>query len=245
MCVAWEDDGIVQGVVRLRGKGRPFSLLPRDVVWVVCCRADFAAARDEARRRPGAFTLGFGQEEYRFLLPNPYPWQQTVLEILQGPVDPRAIYWVWESRGNSGKTSLLKHICSCLPELRAIVVSGRPADVTYAICEHQRRLGCLPGCILLNLPRSFDGSFLSYPALEAVKDMLFFSPKYSSCMINGDPPHVMVFANEPPETRKLSKDRWRVREIRNLEIVGAAAITDAAPPAPRQRRRASSSSDSE
>ena len=182
---------------------------------------------------------GVGSEEYRLLLPDPYPWQQTVLSILRGPVDPRAIYWIWERSGNTGKTTLLKHICSCMPQLRAIVVSGKPADVSYAICEHARRLGSLPGCVLLNLPRSFDNTYLSYPALECVKDMLFFSPKYGSCMVNGEPPHVMVFANEPPNTSKVSRDRWRVREIWDF------ALVDAAHPCTRRRKREVSSSESE
>ena len=242
-CVAYEAAaGVVRGVVRLRQKGRPFTMAPRDFIWTACRRADLMAAQEEAKTRPGAFTSGLGSEEYRLLLPDPYPWQQTVLGILRGPVDPRAIYWVWERSGNTGKTTLLKHVCSCLPELRAIVVSGRPADVSYAICEHQKRLGSLPGCILMNLPRSFDNSFLSYPALECVKDMLFFSPKYGSCMVNGEPPHVMIFANAPPDVRKLSRDRWRIREIRDLALVNAS---DACSAPPRTRRRMASSSEEE
>ena len=245
LCVAWEESQssrppaatTVRGVVRLQRKSRPFTLLPRDVAWTACRRSDFVEAREEAKARPGAFTWGLECEEYRMPLPSPYPWQQAVLAILRGPVDPRTIYWIWERGGNTGKTTLLKHICSCLPELRAIVVSGRPADVNYAICEHHKRLGSLPGCVLMNLPRSFDSSYLSYTALECVKDMLFFSPKYGSCMVNGEPPHVMIFANVPPDAGKLSRDRWRVREIRGLELADAAA--------PRHGRRAASSSDSE
>eukprot|EP00969_Alexandrium_andersonii_P222820 9841356-Alexandrium_andersonii.AAC.1 len=89
----------------------------------------------------------------------------------------------------------------------------------------------------MNLPRSFDSSFLSHPALECMKDMLIFSPKYGSCMVNGAPPHVMIFANAPPDVAKLSKDHWCVREIsQDLELVSTA---------PRRKRRAPSSSESE
>ena len=94
----------------------------------------------------------------------------------------------------------------------------------------------MPGCVLMNLPRSYDSSFLSYPALECVKDMLFFSGKYGSAMVNGPPPHVMIFANEPPDVTKLSRDRWCIREIRDLQLVTAT---------PRRKRRAAISSESE
>ena len=102
-CVAYEDAEIIRGAVRLRRKGRPFTLLPRDVAWAACRRSDFVEAREEARARPGAFTSGLEGEGYRMQLPSPYPWQQAVLAILRGPVDPRAIYWIWERGGNTGK----------------------------------------------------------------------------------------------------------------------------------------------
>jgi hypothetical protein len=105
-----------------------------------------------------------------------------------------------------------------MPELTPIVLSGKANDMMYAIADYERRNKRLPGCVLVNLPRSFDASFLSYPGLESIKDMLFFSGKYAGGMVNGSPPHMAIFANVPPDTTQLSQDRWRIRYIKGLSL---------------------------
>jgi hypothetical protein len=49
--------------------------------------------------------------------------------------------------------------------------------------------------------------------MENVKDGLFFSTKYESGMVRYNPPHVIVFANVPPDVTKMSADRWVIKEI--------------------------------
>ena len=51
--------------------------------------------------------------------------------------------------------------------------------------------------------------------MEAIKNGCFFSGKYESGMVRFNSPHILVFANEPPERTKLSQDRWCVFALRD------------------------------
>jgi len=56
-------------------------------------------------------------------------------------------------------------------------------------------------------------NYISYEALEEIKDGLFFSGKYESGMVCINPPHVVVLCNFAPDESKLSKDRWVIKNI--------------------------------
>lgn len=137
----------------------------------------------------------------------PYQWQSQILDIIKSPPDDRSVYWFWESTGNFGKSALVKHIV--LHNRNAIMVSGKGSDIKYAIASCQVK----PNIILIDLPRSF-GSDINYGTIEEVKNGCFFSGKYESNMIVMDYPHVIIFANEPPDLSMLSSDRWKVTELK-------------------------------
>ncbi len=134
-----------------------------------------------------------------------YPWQQEILDMVRGEADDRKVYWYWSSEGNVGKSVLCKHMV--LKE-NAIVVGGAFRDAYYAIM--QRVLGNKDVHIVVFALSRSQGNKVSYIAIEGIKDGMFFSPKYESGMCVYNCPHVMVFANEPPDLSMLSKDRWVV-----------------------------------
>jgi hypothetical protein len=138
----------------------------------------------------------------------PYPWQQTVINTLNGVVHPRHIYWFWEPTGRVGKTYLAKHICCTR---NALYVGGKGKDILYAVATAYRERGRIE-CIVFDFPRS-AGEFLSYGAIEAVKNGIFFSGKYESNTTIMPITHVVCFSNDPPDRSKLSQDRWVIREI--------------------------------
>ncbi len=55
--------------------------------------------------------------------------------------------------------------------------------------------------------------YVSYQALEEIKDGIFFSGKYEGGMKIFNSPHVICFANFSPAEHKLSGDRWVVEEV--------------------------------
>lgn len=130
------------------------------------------------------------------------PWQQEIIELVRGAPDTRSIYWYWDSLGNTGKTTFSKHLW--LNYEVCFLQNAKKADMAYAFNGES--------IVVCNLPRTCE-EFVSYDALESLKDGMIFSAKYESGAKVFDNPHVIVFANFPPTEHKLSLDRWVVREI--------------------------------
>jgi len=151
-----------------------------------------------------------------------FGWQTEVLGILRGAVDPRIIHWYWEPTGSCGKTTFATHI---IMHFDAIYLQGgKKSDIAHAY-NGQR-------VVIFDLPRSMQ-DFISYDGLESVKNGILFSPKYDSTMKLFDRPHVIVFANFPPDEDKLSHDRWRVTTLsppddgrHGTSLLGMSAAAD-------------------
>lgn len=138
-----------------------------------------------------------------------YEWQKEVIDILEGKPDDRTVYWYCDRSGNKGKTTLAKSIFTRSPNM--LYASGKAADVKCAIASMVEK-GKFPPIVIFDFVRSSE-SFISYEAIEAVKNGIFFNGKYESGMVVFPVPHVIVFANFMPDEDKLSKDRWQIKNI--------------------------------
>lgn len=139
-----------------------------------------------------------------------YPWQKEIVELVQTKPDERTIYWYYDTKGCCGKTSLAKHLkIKYLNKL--LYANGNSKDVLcglkFKLESHDVKV------IIFGLTRG-DEYKVSYKALEIVKDGIGFSGKYESGDFLINPPHVIVFANFEPDTNMLSKDRWKIVEIK-------------------------------
>lgn len=146
-------------------------------------------------------------------------WQKELLEELQKEPDARTIIWVYDYFGNSGKTSLAKHLCLKYRD-EVLYLSGGPANCKFAVTaflhdkkknkwvRNQRRLRIA----LFDYTRSQDDK-VSYQALEEIKNGIFCNTKYECMQVLYDCPHVVIFANFEPDVSKLSGDRWKVIDI--------------------------------
>lgn len=133
-----------------------------------------------------------------------YPWQTELINIINNEPDDRIIHWYWDSNGNSGKTAIAKYICF---HFKALCISGKSNDCKNAIVQYFNKNNEYPEIIILDIPRS-NLDFISYEAIESIKNGLFYSGKYEGGMVIMNPPHMICFANEEPNTPKLSIDRW-------------------------------------
>lgn len=149
-----------------------------------------------------------------------YDWQKEVLEICNSEPDERKIYWYWDKKGNKGKTSLAKHIYLKYGK-KMIYVNGKSADVKCAIAQSDTK----PEIVIFGIPRTCE-DYVSYSALEEVKDGFFFSGKYESGMVAYPTPHVFVFANFPPKLESLSDDRWNVTNLGQDDEEDTESTTD-------------------
>lgn len=138
-------------------------------------------------------------------LNEPYGWQLDVLHIIESEPDERTIHWFWEPNGGVGKTQLCKYL---VVKHDALMLTGKSNDMYHMIANNPNKRTL----ILIDVPRSTQ-DYINYGAIEQIKNGLIFSGKYESCQLVFNCPHVIVFANEPPDTSKMSRDRWNIREI--------------------------------
>lgn len=146
-------------------------------------------------------------------------WQQAVIDIIDGPVHPRRIYWFWEPEGNSGKSFLIKWLYM---NYRCIVGGGKKADVFHQVAKaFEASEDADPQLILLDIPRSAQ-KYCSYAAIEELKNGFVNASKYEGGIFAFESPHVVVFANEEPAYEEMSSDRWHVKRLRKKRSVGEA-----------------------
>lgn len=146
------------------------------------------------------------------------PWELLIdNEILPSVPNDREIFWFFSKEGNMGKTTFCKYLQN---KWDACIIGGKSADsknciATYIANSTDKRA---PEVVICPIPKSFDMDYVSYEAIEMIKDMFFYSGKYEGCCVNDNSPHMICFANEPPNMDKLSNDRWTIYEI--LDNVG-------------------------
>ncbi len=139
-----------------------------------------------------------------------YTWQKNLNKIVQSKPDTRTIYWYWDTKGNTGKSTFCKYLHR---QYGAIILSGKGNDMKYGIISYFNKHKQFPSIIILDIPRSCV-DYVSYTGIEEIKNGLFFSSKYESDMVDMPHPHFICFANEPPNYNKMSMDRWKVVEIK-------------------------------
>ncbi len=139
-----------------------------------------------------------------------YWWQKDIIKLISDEPDERKIYWYWSLAGATGKTSFSKYLTF---HHGAVCFNGRSHDIKNGILDYYNNQGDTPRIVILPVPRCWSTSTLNYEALENIKDMYFYSGKYEGGMICSNPPHLIVFANEPPDESRMSSDRWHIVQI--------------------------------
>ncbi|AUM61852.1 Rep [uncultured virus] len=147
----------------------------------------------------------------KFLKNEPKWWQTEILEKIKEEPDDRTINWYYDLVGGCGKTTLAKHIVTKYKR-QCIYTGGKAADVKFGVNKFMKEKKNNLRIVIFDYTRSQE-QFISYEAIESVKNGIFFSTKFESEMCYFDSPHVFVFANYPPDESKLSKDRWNIVEI--------------------------------
>ncbi len=124
--------------------------------------------------------------------------------------DDRKINWLYDEKGNTGKSFLTKYL---MKVENALVVDGKKNDIFHQIAKRQdQEIPIKIGIVIIDVPRaSFNN--ISYNAIEAIKNGLISSGKYEGGQYSFKTPHVYVFANSEPDEEKFSEDRWNIINI--------------------------------
>lgn len=136
------------------------------------------------------------------------PWQLEVYNIFMKQ-DDRKVIWICDKKGNHGKTFLAKYIFFKHPDDTVIIRGGDVKDIAEAYRMESQ--------IVFDLGRSSD-KYISYRALEQLKDGSLTKLKYHSKMILVGDNKILVLSNELPDFSKLSFDRWDVYTLKHEKL---------------------------
>lgn len=171
--------------------------------------------KEETRDGEG-FTIGI-KKPVKDPLENkePLPWQKEIIEMIKTEADDRRINWFFDKKGGVGKTSIAKHMCIKYPK-NILYVGGKSNDIKFGVKSFlDNPKNELLMCIF-DFTRSIEG-FVSFEAIEAIKNGIFYNTKYESGMVVFNSPHIIIFANFEPDKSKLSEDRWNIKNIEKID----------------------------
>lgn len=142
------------------------------------------------------------------IIENLYPYQKYIEKIILEEPDPRKIYWFYEGEGNAGKSSFIKY---SVVKYNALFCSGgKYADIMNLVFNSNIDENNI---ILFDIPRCNKDAQISYASIESIKNGLVCNTKYETGTKVFNAPHIVIFANYPPDVSKLSKDRWEIYKI--------------------------------
>lgn len=137
-----------------------------------------------------------------------HKWQEKLFEMINTKPNEREIIWIWDKEGNTGKSWMRNYI---IEQFHLILFdSTNQKDVSYAYNNSK--------IVIFDLARH-QKDHVNYGIFECIKNGRMFSGKYDSKMKKFDIPHLIIFANYEPDKEKLSKDRWNIKQIINLNFV--------------------------
>lgn len=202
----------LQGTIKLKRKKRLTELkkVHKTIHWEMTKQisSSIAYCTKEKTRTGKIFTYNVKIPE-EVPVDEPYGWQLEIMKIIDSEPDKRTIHWFWEPKGGVGKTELSKYLCL---KHNALMLTGKSADMFHMLSKHEDRRRN----IICDIPRK-NIDYINYAAIEMIKNGLVFSGKYDSCQLIFKCPHVIVFANQPPDETALSRDRWHIVEI-DIEV---------------------------
>lgn len=215
----------IQGEMEFIAKCRPIGLLPKEVHW------ELKKAKDDWHYCQKPDTAKPGGRVWRHNVPRPlrplirttedrlYGWQLEYAHKFDEPApdDNRKIHWVWSEAGARGKSTMCRYFID-RENHGTLCVGGEVRDIFSGIADwvkptkddddDPKNLDL----IVINIPRD-SLNRVSFKAIESILDGFFYSGKFKSRMVRFNPPHVIVFANAPPELSRVSADRWVIKNV--------------------------------
>lgn len=208
----------LQGFVKSRTKFRPIEKLRLDkrIHWEVAKGSD----QDNLEYVSKEHGAKYHSPDLWPLVPlkvitELHPWQENIVKLCNEEPDDRTIHWFWDSRGNIGKTSLAKYLHYYYG---AVLLQGQNRHMLATAMRNPSRIYIIA---VTRSPEPMEGErrrpgpAVSYQAMESIKDGFYMSGfgTEATGMVARNSPHVFVFANDPPDTCRLSADRWKVTNL--------------------------------
>ncbi|AGA18434.1 hypothetical protein [uncultured marine virus] len=202
----------LQGYCEFKIKYRPVSLFKHISTTIHWEKAKGSREDNIAYcSKDGALEFHMGiPKPIKTIMPNQFfQYQTDIYDLIQTEPDDRTINWYWESEGNVGKSAFTKYLCV---HHNAIILGGKGDNCLNGVLDYIKTNNIAPEIIVFDIPRSI-ADYVSYTAIEKIKDGCFYSGKYEGGMCVFNPPHIICFANQEPINSSMSGDRWNVVHI--------------------------------
>jgi len=203
----------LQGYFEFKTKMRPCSVFEK------CNRIHFEKAResrainDKYCSKDENIVISIGRPKPIKIIQTLYPWQKEIEDLILTEPDDRKIYWFYDKKGNMGKSQFIKY---CIVKHKVLFCSGgKHSDIINLVFNQDMDE---TNCVIFDIPRANEG-YVSYSALESIKNGMVCNTKYETGVKIFNSPHILCFANFPPENQeKLSEDRWVITNLRESEL---------------------------
>lgn len=147
------------------------------------------------------------------------PWELDLMEMVSGEPNCRDIIWVYDFVGNQGKTAFTKFMYMNDPNSWFIAKDMGTARDAATCIQGALNKGWNHHGMILGLPRAAENHTRMYEYIEDIKDGMITAQKYAGETCVFDNPHIIIFSNWIPTVSNLSRDRWKIFEILNKELV--------------------------
>ena len=147
-------------------------------------------------------------------------WQDSLLQYLKP--SNREIIWVIGRKGNEGKTWFQEYMESKYGWAK--VICGMDIKLKKSTICHvlSKRSLMSTEIFLFDVGKAFTYDGVNYELLEKIKNGRVLASKFDSKELKFKTPNiVVVFSNEAPEVKQLSKDRWKIFQIRDDDLIDA------------------------
>ena len=145
-------------------------------------------------------------------------WQDSLLQYLKP--SNREIIWVIGRMGNEGKTWFQEYMESKYGWGK--VICGMDIKMKKSTICHvlAKRSLMSTEIFLFDVGKAFTYDGVNYELLEKIKNGRVLASKFDSKELKFKTPNiVVVFSNEAPEVKQLSKDRWKIFQIRDDDLI--------------------------
>jgi hypothetical protein len=146
------------------------------------------------------------------------PFQKSILDIYNGKINENKIIWIHDKKGQCGKTEFLRYmnITYNVP----FAYGGKCSDIINLAFNNKDYLEtATKPCFIYNFGRDIESHQISYSSMEQISDGCIANTKFEAGCMVFNKPHVIVFANCLPETKKLTSSRWIIYDIVNDELI--------------------------
>jgi len=212
----------LQGYIELKKKGRPINMFPKGCHWAKAKGnqdANFKYCSKDAIEGNMTFCHGVKIKPKVKIIEELRPFQKSLENMLLSDVDEGKIIWVYDPKGQLGKTEFLRYMY--IKYSMPFTYGGKTSDIVNLVFNHKEYLLENDKAVMIyNFGRDTDPLHISYKSMEQISDGCISNTKFETGCFVCNKPHVLVLANCLPLEGKFSAGRLKLFSVNDeLELV--------------------------